>query len=198
MKTYVATKNQGKLLEIRTMFAGSALALETYAAYADPDEGETSYVENALLKARALREQLCAAGISGAAVLADDSGIEIDAFGGAPGVLSARYAGESTSWPDRRAFLLHELDGVAAAGRGARFVCVMALILPDGNEIAVRGDVDGRIAEHERGDQGFGYDPVFYYPPIGCTFAEIPEREKNELSHRGRAARALLQALESR
>lgn len=175
------------------MFAGSPLDLHTYAAYRDPEEGATSYVDNVLLKARALYEQLRAAGLAGAAVLADDSGIEIDAFGGKPGVLSARYAGEATPWPQRRAQLLSELR--SANGRGARFVCVMAFVYPDGHELVVRGDVEGEIAGAERGEHGFGYDPVFFYPPVGRTFAEIPEDEKNRLSHRGRAARALLDAI---
>lgn len=193
MKTYVATKNAGKLAEIRTMFAQSTLDLATFEPYRDPEEGETSYVDNALLKARALRAQLLESGIHDAAVLADDSGIEVDAFGGKPGVLSARYAGESTPWPQRRAYLLSELNG--ASERGARFVCVMAFIDRDGREIVVRGDVRGEIVPEERGANGFGYDPVFYYAPIGRTFAEIPEEEKNCLSHRGRAARALIEAL---
>lgn len=176
------------------MFEESALEVATYAAYRDPQEGEESYVENALIKARALRQQLASAGINDAAVLADDSGIEIDAFGGKPGVLSARYGGESTPWPQRRAHLLAELQN--ASDRGARFVCVMAFIYPDGREIVVRGEVDGKIPLQECGDGGFGYDPVFFYPPIGRTFAQIPEYEKNRLSHRGRAARALGEALE--
>lgn len=197
MKTYIATKNEGKLAEIRTMLNGSRLDLSTFPQYRDPEEGETSYVDNALLKARALRGQLREAGIADAAVLADDSGIEIDAFGGKPGVLSARYAGESTPWPQRRAFLLRELNGVPEERRGAKFVCVMAYISPDGRETVVRGEVEGRIPLAEKGEHGFGYDPVFFYPPIDSTFAEVPEEEKNRLSHRGRAARALLEALQS-
>lgn len=198
MKTYIATKNQGKLAEIQTMLNGSRLNLDTYPGYRDPEEGETSYVDNALLKARTLRSQLHEAGVTDVAVLADDSGIEIDAFGGKPGVLSARYAGESTPWPERRAHLLRELHGVPEDRRGARFVCVMAYIDPEGRETVVRGDVEGRIPTAERGEHGFGYDPVFFYPPIGSTFAEIPEEQKNRLSHRGRAARALLEALGKR
>lgn len=194
MKTYLATKNDGKLGEIRNMFAGSSIDLDVYPGYADPVEGEESYVSNALLKARALREQLRQAGIE-AAVLADDSGIELDALGGAPGVLSARYAGESTPWPQRLETMMNEVRGVPQDRRGARFVCVMALILPEGREIVVEGDVRGTITTELRGSHGFGYDPIFFYPPIGKTFGEIPEAEKNQLSHRGRAARALLGAL---
>ncbi len=193
MKTYLATKNAGKLTEIVAMFEHSPLQLVTYPQYRDPEEGDTSYVDNALLKARALRDQLRAAGITDAAVLADDSGIEIDAFGGRPGVLSARYAGEATPWPQRRAHLLAQMHDKNA--RGARFVCVMAFIDPDGREVTVRGDVEGEIPTQECGELGFGYDSVFFYPPVGQTFAQIAEAQKNALSHRGRAASALLEAL---
>ncbi|HET9028557.1 MAG TPA: non-canonical purine NTP pyrophosphatase [Candidatus Aquilonibacter sp.] len=194
MKTYLATKNQGKLAEIRTMLAGSAIDLDVYPDYRDPVEGEESYVANALLKARSLRMQLKAAGIE-AAVLADDSGIELDALDGGPGVTSAYYAGESTPWPERLNAMMEVVRAVPEERRGARFVCIMALIALDGREIVVEGDVHGRISTELRGEHGFGYDPIFFYPPIGKTFGEIPEAEKNELSHRGRAARALLEAL---
>lgn len=194
MITYLATKNEGKLGEIREMLAGSPLDLRTYPSYRDPVEGEESYVANALLKARALFAQLREAGIQ-AAVLADDSGIELDALEGRPGVLSAYYAGETTPWPQRLHTMLNEIRDVAPGRRGARFVCVMALMFPDGRELVVEGDVRGEIASETRGTHGFGYDPIFFYPPIGKTFGEIPEDEKNCLSHRGRAARALLGAL---
>ena len=197
MITYLATKNAGKLGEIRNMLAGSSIDLRTYEAYADPIEGEESYVGNALLKARALREQLLAAGIE-AAVLADDSGIELDALGGGPGVLSARYAGESTPWPKRLETMMNEVRGFPVSARGARFVCVMAFIYADGRELVVEGDVRGKITTELHGTHGFGYDPIFFYPPIGKTFGEIPEEEKNRLSHRGAAARALLGALGAR
>jgi XTP/dITP diphosphohydrolase len=193
--TYLASKNEGKLAEIRTMLAGSPLDLRTYAAYRDPDEGHESYIDNALLKARALRSQLHDAGITDAAVLADDSGIELDALNGGPGVDSAVYAGAGTAWPGRLATMMREVAAHEDGGRGARFVCVMALILPDGREIVAEGDVRGEIARELRGENGFGYDPLFFYPPIGKTFGQIPEHEKNQLSHRGRAARALLDAL---
>lgn len=195
MITYLATKNAGKLGEIATMLAGSPLELRTYGAYADPEEGHESYVANALLKARALRSQLLAAGVTGAAVLADDSGIELDALGGAPGVDSAIYAGAGTPWPQRLARMLDDVRAHDGTRRGARFVCVMAFVRPDGSELVVQGDVRGEIAREPRGERGFGYDPIFFYPPIGKTFGEIPEAEKNALSHRGRAARALIEAL---
>lgn len=195
MITYLASKNEGKLAEIRTMLGNSPLELRTYPAYRDPEEGHESYVDNALLKARALRSQLRDAGITDAAVLADDSGIELDALDGGPGVDSAVYAGADTNWPQRLATMMSEVDAHGDLGRGARFICVMALVLPDGREIVVQGDVRGEIARELRGENGFGYDPLFFYPPIGKTFGQIPEHEKNELSHRGRAARALIDAL---
>jgi XTP/dITP diphosphohydrolase len=193
--TYLASKNEGKLAEIRTMLGDSPLELRTYAAYRDPEEGHESYIDNALLKARALRSQLRDAGIADAAVLADDSGIELDALGGGPGVDSAVYAGAGMPWPQRLATMMREVREKGDDRRGARFVCVMALIWPDGREIVVEGDVRGEIAPALRGENGFGYDPLFFYPPIGKTFGQIPELEKNQLSHRGRAARALLDAL---
>ncbi len=195
MIAYLASKNEGKLAEIRTIFASSPLELRSFPGYRDPQEGHESYVDNALLKARALRDQLHAAGISDAAVLADDSGIELDALDGGPGVDSAVYAGAKTAWPERLATMMRDVRERGDANRGARFVCVMALIYPNGREVVVRGDVRGEIARTLRGENGFGYDPLFFYPPIGKTFGEIPEDEKNELSHRGRAARALITAL---
>ncbi len=195
MITYLASKNEGKLAEIRTMLGDSPLELRTYASYRDPEEGHESYIDNALLKARTLREQLQMAGIRDAAVLADDSGIELDALDGGPGVDSAVYAGAATPWPQRLAAMMREVEGRRGHERGARFICVMALIFPNGREIVVQGDVRGEISPELRGENGFGYDPLFYYPPIRKTFGQISERDKNELSHRGRAARALLQAL---
>lgn len=197
MKTYVATKNQGKLVEMQAILKGSPLELETYPDYVDVIEGESSYVDNALLKARALAQQLREDGIS-AAVLADDSGIEVEAMGNRPGVLSARYAGEDASWAQRLALMLDELRDTPDERRDGRFVCVMALVLPDGQELTGKGIVEGVIAREAHGSAGFGYDPIFFYPPRGCTFAELTAQEKNQVSHRRRAAGALLASLQSR
>jgi XTP/dITP diphosphohydrolase len=197
VKTFVATKNLGKLEEMRAIFAGSPLELDTYPLYADVAEGEHSYNENALLKARGLRKQLLDGGVRGA-VLADDSGVEVDALDGRPGVLSARYAGKDAMWPQRREHLLEELRGVPESRRGARFVCAMALILEDGTELNSFADVSGWITTSVQGRFGFGYDPLFFYPPAGKTFAELTEEEKNRVSHRRRAADALLAQLAHR
>jgi non-canonical purine NTP pyrophosphatase (RdgB/HAM1 family) len=196
VKTYVATKNPGKLGEIKAIFGGSALQLETYPAYADVPEDATSYLGNAVLKARALRAQLRDDGID-AAVLADDSGLEVDALHGRPGLLSARYAGTQSLWPQRRTLLLAELQDVPEGERTARFVCVMTLLVPGRELTASIGVVEGRIVELERGSGGFGYDPIFLYPPAGRTFGELTQAEKNAVSHRRRAADALLTALRS-
>jgi XTP/dITP diphosphohydrolase len=149
-----------------------------------PAETGPTYRDNALLKARA------AARLTGALALADDSGLEVDALGGAPGVHSARWGGPDLDGAGRCARLLQALRGVDEARRTARFRCVLALVEPGGREALVEGVVEGRIAEAPRGRGGFGYDPVFYYPPLGRTFAELSAPEKAEVSHRGRAARA--------
>jgi XTP/dITP diphosphohydrolase len=194
VKTYVATKNAGKLDELRAIFDGSPLELDTWDAYADVDETADSYAGNALLKAEALAVQLRQAGID-ARVLADDSGLEVVALDGRPGIYSARYAGAEASWRRRRTLLLEELRSVPPAGRQARFVCTMALVGPGLKAATASGTVAGRITEEERGSGGFGYDPLFYYPPLGCTFAELDPTVKNAVSHRHEAAQALLATL---
>ena len=194
MRTFVASKNLGKLAEMREIFAGSELELETYPHYADVIESADDYVGNARLKAQSLSAQLHDAGIH-AAVLADDSGLEVDALDGRPGIYSARYAGVETSWLDRRSALLSEMGGVPADRRNARFVCAMVLVLADGCELDGFGTVYGRLVEEVRGRSGFGYDPLFVPDGDTRTFAEFGEEEKNRLSHRRHAARALLEAL---
>ncbi|MDP9092610.1 MAG: non-canonical purine NTP pyrophosphatase [Actinomycetota bacterium] len=192
---YVATKNDGKLRELEAVFAGAGFALRTFDAYADPVEGDSSYADNAALKARALHAQLLAAGVS-ANVLADDSGLEVLALGGRPGVLTAYYGGADLPWSERRRKLLHELAAHrAGADRRARFVCALHFIEAGGREFAVLGTVDGEISPAEQGELGFSFDPVFFYPPAAQTFAELSAAEKNRVSHRAVAAAALLEAL---
>jgi len=193
VKAFVATKNVDKLRELRALFAGSQIELDVYPDYAEVSEDADTYAGNARLKALGLRSQLQAAGARGA-VLADDSGIEVDALDGRPGVLSARYGGE-IGWPERLKMLLAEVDGFVDKGRGARFVCTMALVIDDGRVFESEGEVRGLIAHEPTGSNGFGYDPIFYYPPLQKTFGEISEVEKNQLSHRYHAAQALLAAL---
>jgi XTP/dITP diphosphohydrolase len=187
---YVATKNQGKLRELRALCAPHGWELRSYEGYADVAEGETSYEENAALKAAALTAQLRAAGIE-ANVLGDDSGLEVAALGGRPGVLSARYGGADATWEQRRTALLQELAASGSPDRRARFVCALHLIAARGAASLARGECDGEIAPRERGQAGFSYDPIFWYPPLGRTFAELSEEEKNSVSHRGLAVEAL-------
>jgi XTP/dITP diphosphohydrolase len=154
-----------------------------------PEETGATYVENALIKARA------AARTTGAVALGDDSGIEVDALGGGPGLHSARWGGPDLDDAGRNALLLERLRGVPAERRTARYRCVIAVVEPHGRERVVEGTVEGRIAEALHGAGGFGYDPLFFYPPFNCTFGEVAAERKHRVSHRGiaaRAARALL------
>ena len=199
MKTYVATGNAGKLRELKAMFARSPLQIVTprKARALDVVESAPTYAGNAMLKARAFAELLHERHIA-AAVLADDSGLEVDALAGRPGILSARYGGPDLDWPSRRAALLAEMRGVPPYRRGARFVCVLALIEPQAEPILATGEVRGYILETECGTGGFGYDSLFLYPRAGRSFASLPEKEKNAVSHRRQAADALLTVLQAR
>ena len=188
----LATGNWAKGRELAALLTGLPYRVEDLSAYPQivlPPEGEVSYQENALGKARAVTRAI------GALALADDSGIEVDAFAGRPGVLSARYGGEGLSDVKRNTLMLRELAGVPPARRTARYRAVIAVTAPDGREATVEGTVEGVLLEAPRGTGGFGYDPLFYYPPLEATFAEVPAAAKHAVSHRGRAmvlARELL------
>jgi XTP/dITP diphosphohydrolase len=188
----LATANPAKGRELAALLAGLPCRIQTLDEFREvvlPPEGETSYADNALGKARAVTAA------TGLLALADDSGIEVDALDGRPGVLSARYGGEGLTDPERNALMLRELAGVPPPRRTARYRAVVAVTAPDGREATVEGTVEGRLLEAPRGAGGFGYDPIFYYPPFGATFAEVTEVAKGAVSHRGRAmaqARALL------
>jgi XTP/dITP diphosphohydrolase len=188
----LATANRAKGRELAALLAGVPYRIEDLSAHPEvvlPPEGEQSYAENALGKARAVTRA------TGLPALADDSGIEVDAFDGRPGVLSARYGGEGLTDAERNALMLRELAGVPTARRTARYRAVIAIAGPDGREATVEGTVEGIILESPRGDGGFGYDPIFYYPPFGASFGEVSTVAKHAVSHRGRAmalARGLL------
>jgi XTP/dITP diphosphohydrolase len=196
VRVYVATTNFGKLREMEALFADAPLTLASYGDYEDPIEGDTSYADNAALKARALHAQLQRAGRP-ANVLADDSGLEVYALDRRPGVLTAYYGGAELSWSERRKRLLAELDTTPLGDfdRRARFVCALHFIDEAGREFAAMGTVDGEIATAESGAAGFSFDPIFLYPPSGRTFAEMSAEEKNLVSHRGIAAAALVAAI---
>lgn len=189
----LATNNSGKVQELARLLA--ALPLEVISAsqaLGKPfhvDETGSSFRDNAVLKARAAAEA------TGHWALADDSGLEVDALGGRPGVWSARYAGEGASDADNNARLLQELSGVEHAARTARFRCVIALAKPGGQVETVSGEAEGLILQSPRGDAGFGYDPLFEVPRLGLTFAELTGPQKDALSHRGQALEKLVAGL---
>ncbi len=188
----VATLNRAKGRELAELLADprfDVIALADLPVAALPDETGATYAENALIKARAAWRA------TGLRTIADDSGLEVDALGGAPGVYSARYGGPGLDDAGRVARLLSELRDVPDDRRTARFRCVIALVAPDGRERVVEGTVDGVIARAPRGAGGFGYDPVFVYPPLGRTFAELTREEKSRVDHRGAAVRALARVL---
>ena len=191
----LASSNPGKLREINQLLAGLDLNVVPQSDFNVPEAEETglSFVENAILKARN------AARHSAHAAIADDSGLEVDALHGAPGIYSARYAGRDASDAANLNKLLADLAGVPEAGRGARFQCVMVYLRHefDPTPVICQGTWEGRILLEARGANGFGYDPVFYVPTHHCSSAELPAEDKNRLSHRGQALRALVATLGS-
>jgi XTP/dITP diphosphohydrolase len=188
-KILLASNNPGKVREIAAILADHDIEVLPQTAFAIPEAGETglSFVENAILKARQ------ASRLSGLPAIADDSGLEVDALGGAPGIYSARYAGPDATDPGNNAKLLRELAGVPEARRTGRFRCVMVFLRHefDPSPVMAQGVWEGVILEREQGAGGFGYDPLFYVPEKGCASAELSAEEKNSLSHRGKALRAL-------
>ena len=183
-----ATGNKDKMREIREIMADCdvhIVSMKEAGIRVDIVEDGTTFEENAKIKARAV------AAHTDAIVLADDSGLEIDALNKEPGVYSARYMGEDTSYRIKNANLIERLNGVPDEKRTARFVCAVAAAFPDGSVKTVRGTMEGRIGYEEKGENGFGYDPIFYLPEYGCTSAELSGEEKNKISHRGKALRAI-------
>lgn len=192
-KVIFATGNAGKIREAGEILAElgmEVVSMKEAKVVAEPEENGKTYAENALIKARAV-----AALTEGVIVLADDSGLEIDYLNNEPGIYSARYLGEDTSYRVKNNNLIERLNGVEDAKRTARFMCAIAAVLPDGRELTTLGVVEGRIGYEEKGEGGFGYDPIFYLPEFGKTTAELSEEEKNAISHRGRALRAMAEEL---
>ncbi len=197
-KIIFATGNAGKMKEIRMILAdlgAEILSMKEAGISLDIVEDGSSYEANALIKARAVA---ACEEAQGAVVMADDSGLEVDQLNGEPGIYSARYLGEDTPYSIKNANLIERLNGVPDEKRTARFVCAIAAVLPDGEELAVRAAVEGRIGYEEKGSHGFGYDPIFFVPEFGRTTAELTEEEKNKISHRGQALRLMKAELEKR
>ena len=188
-----ATGNENKMKEIRMILADLGMEIVSMReAGVDEEivEDGMSFEENAEIKARAVSRVLV-----NDVVLADDSGLEIDYLDKAPGIYSARYMGEDTSYRIKNANLIERLEGVPDEKRTARFVCAIAAAFPDGTVKTVRGTMEGRIGYEEAGENGFGYDPIFYLPEYGCSSAELSMEEKNKISHRGKALRAIKEEL---
>ncbi len=189
-----ATGNAGKVKEIQMILEDTGLQVVTMkeAGIATKiEENGTTFAQNALIKARTV----AAAGTGQDIVMADDSGLVVDALGGEPGIYSARYLGEDTPYAVKNRNLIERLAGVPDERRTARFVCAIAAVLPDGKELLCEAAIEGRIGYEERGDHGFGYDPIFYVPEYGKTTAELTEEEKNRISHRGKALRLMKEEL---
>lgn len=187
-----ATGNAGKMKEIKMILGDLGMpvvSMKEAGIEADIVEDGTSFAENAQIKASAVFEKCHDI------VLADDSGLEIDYLNKEPGIYSARYMGEDTSYHIKNANLISRLEGVPDEKRTARFVCAIAAAFPDGRRETVRATMEGRIGYEEKGENGFGYDPIFYLPEYGCTSAELSMEEKNRISHRGKALRLIKEEL---
>ena len=183
-----ATGNRDKLREIRMIMEGSGfdiLSMGEAGIDTEIEENGSTFEENALIKARTV------AALSGHIAMADDSGLEIDFLDGAPGIYSARFLGEDTPHSEKNKAILEKLRDVPDEERTARFVCAIACVFPDGREMTCRETMEGRIAYQAEGQNGFGYDPIFFLPEYGCTSASLPPEEKNRISHRGKALRKM-------
>ncbi len=189
-KLILASSNKGKIREIKELLPDYEILSMSEAGFeGDIEENGTSFEENAMIKARAVWEK------TGHTVLADDSGLEVDAINKEPGIYSARYLGEDTPFDLKMDDILRRLTDVPKDKRSARFVCAMAAILPDGTEKTVRGTMEGYIGYEKKGTNGFGYDPIFVVPEYALTVAELDSDQKNRISHRGAALRKMKEVL---
>lgn len=187
-----ATGNEGKMREVRMILEDlgmPVLSLKEAGIDVDVEENGATFEENAIIKAREIMKR------TGELVLADDSGLEVDALNKEPGVYSARYLGHDTSYHIKNANLIERLEGKTGSERSARFVCAIAAALPDGRILTTCGTMEGEIGYEEKGENGFGYDPIFYLPEYHCYSGELPLEEKNKLSHRGKALRLMKEEL---
>ena len=194
-KIIFATSNEGKMKEVRSILEDlgmEVLSMKEAGIQVDVVEDGTTFEENAVIKAAEIAKAC------GEIVLADDSGLEIDFLNKEPGIYSARYMGEDTSYAIKNQNLIDRLEGVEDEKRTARFVCAIAAAFPDGTVEVTRGTIEGRIGYEEKGANGFGYDPIFYVPEYGCTTAELSLDQKNEASHRGKALRLMKEIIKTK
>ena len=194
-KIIFATSNEGKMKEVRSILEDlgmEVLSMKEAGIQADVVEDGTTFEENAVIKASEIAK------VCDEIVLADDSGLEIDYLNKEPGIYSARYMGEDTSYAVKNQNLIDRLEGVGDEKRTARFVCAIAAAFPDGTVEVTKGIIEGRIGYEEKGSNGFGYDPIFYVPEYGCTTAELTLEQKNEASHRGKALRLMKEMIRAK
>lgn len=190
-----ATGNQGKIKEIKAILGDigeEIISMNEAGIDIDIVEDGKTFEENAIIKAKAVMER------TGQLVLADDSGLEVDALGGEPGIYSARYMGENTSYEIKNRNIIERLESVEGDARSARFVCVIAAAFPDGETVTTRGTIEGVIAKEPAGENGFGYDPIVYVPEYNMTTGQMEPEAKNAISHRGKALCAMKKILEDR
>lgn len=191
-KIVFATGNEDKLGEIREILKGFHVEVismkEAGITEEIPEDGST-FSENALIKARYIVNKL------GLPAMADDSGLEVDYLNGEPGIYSARFLGRDTDYVTKNTYIINQLKEAKKEERGARFVCAISLILPDGREFLKEGIMEGEIAHEIKGENGFGYDPIFFLPEYGMSSAEISREKKNKISHRGKALREMLEVI---
>ena len=193
-KIVFATTNEGKVKEIKEILAGfpiEVVSMKEMNITADIEENGATFEENSLIKARAVSK------FTGLPALADDSGLEVDYLNGEPGIYSARYLGRDTDYDYKNNYIIDKLKEAKGEERSARFVCVISLVLPDGREFVKKGVMEGRIGYEIKGENGFGYDPIFFLPEYGKTSAEISAEEKNKISHRGKALSAMKELIAS-
>ena len=189
MKIIFVTGNKDKMREIRAILADldmEVVSMKEVGVAAEAEENGATFMENAIIKAKDIASK-----VQDAIVMADDSGLVVDALNGEPGIYSARYMGEDTSYRIKNANIISRLEGVPVEDRTARFACAIAAVMPDGTVLTTEGTIEGYIGYEERGEGGFGYDPIFMVPELGCSTAELTDEEKNAISHRGRALEAL-------
>lgn len=192
-----ATGNAGKMKEIKEIMKDipiQVVSMKEAGLISDVEENGTTFEENAFIKAESIA-RLCKEKGFQDIVLADDSGLEIDALNKEPGIYSARYMGEDTPYHEKNMNLISRLEGVSDEKRTARFVCAIACILPDGTRISTRATIEGLIGYEEKGEGGFGYDPIFYVPEYNCSTAELTMEQKNKISHRGKALQQMKERL---
>jgi XTP/dITP diphosphohydrolase len=189
MKIIFATGNAGKMREVKAILADlkmEVLSMKEAGVTAEAEENGTTFAENAIIKAKDIAER-----VPDAIVMADDSGLVVDALNGEPGIYSARYLGEDTSYRIKNANIIERLEGVPVEKRTARFACAIAAVLPGGTVLTTEGTIEGYIGYEERGEGGFGYDPIFMVPELNCSTAELPAEAENAISHRGKALEAM-------